>query len=66
MAAWFKLFPFQCRWLGSTQFQTHHARRVFPCFDEPQYKAEFQLEITHHKSIKSLSNTRLMKSVTEG
>lgn len=52
----------QTRWLGSTQFETYHARRAFPCFDEPLFKATFDVSLTRHKSFKTVSNTRIMGS----
>ena len=33
------------------------ARRVFPCLDEPEFKAPFQLTVGHRKSMTALSNT---------
>lgn len=33
----------------STQFESHFAREVFPCIDEPEAKAEFQLNIKFDK-----------------
>jgi aminopeptidase N len=50
------------KWLGSTQFQTNHARRAFPCFDEPKYKANFTLNLIRHKSMKTFSNHRIISS----
>lgn len=50
------------RWLGSTQFETNHARRAFPCFDEPKFKAVFDVSLTRYKSFKTVSNTRMVSS----
>ncbi|XP_058467780.1 membrane alanyl aminopeptidase-like [Malaya genurostris] len=47
-------------WLASTQFQTTSARRAFPCFDEPKFKATFQLKINRPYTYRSFSNTKIM------
>ncbi|CAH0605713.1 unnamed protein product [Chrysodeixis includens] len=51
------------KWLGTTQMEPTHARKAFPCFDEPHLKASFQLRIdrpAHYKP--SLTNTEIEKS----
>lgn len=50
------------RWLGSTQFETNHARRAFPCFDEPGFKATFEVSLIRYKSFKTVGNTRMIAS----
>ncbi|XP_022221219.2 membrane alanyl aminopeptidase [Drosophila obscura] len=50
------------KWLGSTQFQTNHARRAFPSFDEPQFKATFNVTLKRHYTFNTVSNTRLLTS----
>lgn len=45
----------------STQFESHHAREVFPCIDEPEAKATFQLTLTSADSETVLSNTPIAK-----
>ncbi|KAH8330498.1 hypothetical protein KR067_004043 [Drosophila pandora] len=50
------------KWLGSTQFQTNHARRAFPSFDEPKFKATFNITLKRYRTFNSVSNTRLIGS----
>lgn len=42
--------------LLATQFESHHAREVFPCIDEPEAKAKFTLELRTDAALTALSN----------
>ena len=42
--------------LAITQFQSTYARRAFPCFDEPGFKATFQVNVFHDSKLKAFSN----------
>ncbi len=42
--------------LLATQFESHHAREVFPCIDEPEAKATFDLTLITEPSVDVLSN----------
>ena len=42
--------------LLATQFESHHAREAFPCIDEPEAKATFDLTLTTEKEVTVLSN----------
>ncbi len=46
-------------WYAFSQFEAIYARRVFPCFDEPSYKAPWQLTIHAPKGAIAVSNTRV-------
>ena len=42
--------------LFATQFESHHAREVFPCVDEPAAKAEYDLTLITQTGITVLGN----------
>ena len=42
--------------LFATQFESHHAREVFPCVDEPAAKAEYDLALVTQTGITVLGN----------
>ena len=39
-----------------TQFEPIYARRCFPCWDEPDYKATFDIKLIIVKGLTALSN----------
>ncbi|KAA0203955.1 hypothetical protein HAZT_HAZT004062 [Hyalella azteca] len=42
-----------------TQFQPTHARYMFPCLDEPSFKARFSLRVARPTNSTCISNTPL-------
>ncbi|KAJ8681954.1 hypothetical protein QAD02_017746 [Eretmocerus hayati] len=44
------------RWIAATQFESIYARRAFPCFDEPSFKANFTIHIAKPRGYNTLSN----------
>ncbi|CAD5218167.1 unnamed protein product [Bursaphelenchus okinawaensis] len=44
------------KYMVSTQFESTYARKAFPCWDEPTYKATFDVELTVDKELVALSN----------
>jgi len=45
------------RYIGATQFEETGARYAFPCYDEPSFKAIFELSFTHDFSVTVFANT---------
>jgi aminopeptidase N len=46
-----------------TQFESHHAREVFPCIDEPDAKATFDLTLTTDVNQNAISNTPVLTQI---
>lgn len=44
------------RYILATQLEPTHAREVFPCFDEPEMKAVFNVTIIHRRGTVALGN----------
>ncbi|HET9098076.1 MAG TPA: M1 family metallopeptidase [Candidatus Saccharimonadales bacterium] len=51
--------------LIATQFESHHAREAFPCIDEPEAKATFDLKLVTPAGMTVLANTPLKHQETE-
>lgn len=51
--------------LLATQFESHHAREVFPCVDEPEAKASYDVTLTTESNIIVLGNMPVKSQKTE-
>lgn len=44
----------------ATYLQLDNAQKMFPCMDEPPYKATFKLKVSYPKGFKARTNTPSM------
>ncbi len=47
--------------LASTQFESTDARRAFPCWDEPEFKAVYQVTLVVDQHLSAISNARIAR-----
>lgn len=50
----------QGEWYAFTQFESTHARRAFPCFDEPQWKTPWNVTLTVRREHVAVSNAPML------
>jgi aminopeptidase N len=54
------------RTMAATQFEATDARRAFPCWDEPAFKAVFNVTLAIDPALTAVSNTRIVSEEQEG
>ena len=52
--------------VGVTQFEAADARRVFPCFDEPSFKATWEVAVSAPKDVAILGNSPVAREELRG
>ncbi len=52
-------------WVATTQFEATHARRAFPCWDEPAAKATYAVKFVIDGQLTALSNMRVTSERVE-
>ncbi|WP_187299322.1 M1 family metallopeptidase [Nitrospira moscoviensis] len=52
--------------IAATQFEATDARRAFPCWDEPDFKAVFATTLVIDRALTAVSNTRIASESVEG
>ena len=52
--------------IAATQFEATDARRAFPCWDEPDFKAQFATTLVVDPTVVAISNSRVLSETIEG
>ncbi len=56
----------KAKYILSSQFEAANARNAFPCFDEPEFKAVFDVSLTVDKDLDCISNMPISSSAKAG
>lgn len=54
------------KFLATSHFEAPYARKAFPCFDEPLFKAKFSVSLTIPDSMTGISNMPVKKETVNG
>lgn len=54
---------FKNNWVLATQFESIYARQMFPCFDEPEFKATFDMVLNVHPTLDVFSNMSIKSRI---
>ncbi|ALC45618.1 CG5849, partial [Drosophila busckii] len=52
--------------VAATQSEPTYARLIFPCYDEPAFKSNFSIKLTHSSSLMAVSNMPVQKLENHG
>lgn len=59
-----KYFCFSYFFIGTKNLRLSTARNLFPCWDEPIFRANFEISIEHPKNFTALSNMPIERNIT--